>query len=64
MASMTAHPLFQRFWVILAAVAVLAFVGCATGAVDCSVGKPAGLAAALGAAALSFLDPVGERRVG
>jgi hypothetical protein len=56
------HPLMRRAWVLLFGVAVLAFAGCATGAVDCSVGKPVGLVAALGAAALSFLDPVGQRR--
>lgn len=64
MASMTSNPLVQRLWVLLAAVAVLAFAGCVTGAVDCAVGKPVGLAAALGAATFSFLDPVGGRRSG
>jgi hypothetical protein len=55
-------PLVRRLWVILLAVAVLAFAACATGAVDCAIGKPVGLAAAIGAAALSFLDPMRERQ--
>jgi hypothetical protein len=46
----------SRLWVALFAVALLAFAGCATGAVDCAIGKPLGLTAALGAAFVSMFD--------
>ena len=45
-----------RLWAGLFIVAVLAFAACATGALDCAIGKPVGLSAALGAAAVSFFD--------
>ncbi len=46
----------NRLWIALFGVAVLAFAGCAVGAVDCSVFKPLGLTAALGAAFVSLFD--------
>ncbi|MCK9485310.1 MAG: hypothetical protein M0R73_01210 [Dehalococcoidia bacterium] len=46
----------SRLWGALLVVAVLAFAACATGAVDCAVGKPVGLSAALGAALISLFD--------
>ena len=46
----------SRAWVILFGIALLAFAGCATGAIDCSIGKPVGLVAALGAAFVSLFD--------
>jgi len=46
----------NRLWIALFGVAVLAFAGCAVGAVDCAVFKPIGLMAALGAAFVSFFD--------
>ena len=46
----------SRVWVLLFGIALLAFVGCATGAIDCSIGKPVGLVAALGAAFVSLFD--------
>lgn len=45
-----------RVWVALVLVAVIAFAACAAGAVDCAIAKPAGLAAALGAAVASLFD--------
>lgn len=48
-------------WVMLCAVALLALAGCATGAVDCALGKPVGVAAALGAGVVSLFDPIGPR---
>lgn len=51
---MTINP--HRLWVALFGVALLAFAGCAVGAVDCAVFKPLGLTAALGAAAVSMFD--------
>jgi hypothetical protein len=55
-------PLVNRLWVLLFVGGMLAFAACATGAADCAIAKPAGLALVLGAAALSFLDPMGDRR--
>lgn len=58
---MTITP--SRLWVVLFGVAVLAFAGCAVGALDCTVFKPVGLASSLGAAVASFFDagtPAGE----
>ncbi len=46
----------NRLWIALFGVAVLAFAGCATGALDCGVFKPLGLTAALGAAFVSLFD--------
>ena len=46
----------NRLWIALFGVAVLAFAGCAVGAVDCAVFKPIGLSAALGAAFVSLFD--------
>lgn len=46
----------NRLWVALFGVALLAFAGCAVGAVDCAVFRPLGLTAALGAAFVSFFD--------
>ena len=46
----------NRIWIALFGVAVLAFAGCAVGAVDCAVFKPLGLSAALGAAFVSLFD--------
>ncbi|MCA9847700.1 MAG: hypothetical protein H6674_00490 [Dehalococcoidia bacterium] len=46
----------NRIWIALFGVALLSFAGCALGAVDCSVFKPLGLTAALGAAFVSFFD--------
>ncbi|MDA0302457.1 MAG: hypothetical protein DWG80_05970 [Chloroflexi bacterium] len=46
----------RRLWIALAGVALIAFAGCAAGALDCAVFKPLGLSAALGAAAISLLD--------
>ena len=46
----------RRVWLALCGVAVLAFAGCATGALDCAIFRPIGLGAALGAAAISLLD--------
>lgn len=46
----------NRIWMALFAVALLAFAGCAAGAVDCAIFKPVGLTAALGAAAVSLFD--------
>lgn len=46
----------SRLWGALFVVAVLAFAACATGAVDCAIGKPIGLSAALGAAFFSLFD--------
>ena len=53
----------QRLWAGLFMIALIAFAACATGAVDCAIGKPVGLSAALGAAFLSLFDtgtPEGE----
>ncbi len=46
----------RRVWVALLGLAMLAFAGCATGALDCAIFRPVGLVAALGAAAISMLD--------
>lgn len=46
----------KQLWVGLFLVAALAFAGCALGAVPCSVFKPLGLAAALGAGFVSLFD--------
>lgn len=54
----------NRLWGGLFIVAVLAFAACATGAVDCAIGKPIGLSAALGAAFLSLFDTGGARDEG
>jgi len=48
-------------WVLLLAVALLALAGCATGAVDCAIGKPVGVVAALGAGVASLFDPIRPR---
>lgn len=56
----------NRIWIALFGVALLSFAGCAVGAVDCTVFKPLGLSAALGAAAVSLFDngaPRQEARV-
>ena len=45
-----------RLWIALFGVALIAFAGCASGALDCAVFKPIGLAAALGAAGISLFD--------
>jgi hypothetical protein len=52
----------NRVWIALFGVAVLAFAGCAVGAVDCAVFKPIGLSAALGAAFVSLFDNGAARR--
>ena len=52
----------RRLWIALVGVALLAFAGCASGALDCAVFKPVGLTAALGAAAISLLDTERPRR--
>lgn len=49
-------PLSQRTWLIPAAIAVLALGACATGLVPCTVAKPIGLLAALGAALLIAVE--------
>ncbi len=46
----------NRIWIALFGIALLSFAGCALGAVDCSIFKPIGLSAALGAAVVSFFD--------
>lgn len=50
-------PLLPRLWILLAAVAVLAFAMCATGALGCALTRPAGLAFALLAALASLIEP-------
>jgi hypothetical protein len=52
----------RRLWVGLFALALLAFAGCAVGAVPCSTFKPLGLGLALAAAVASVFD--GGRRAG
>ncbi len=54
----------NRLWVGLFLVAALAFAACATGAMDCAVGKPIGLSAALGAAFVSLFDTGAPRNEG
>lgn len=49
-------PLSQRTWLIPAAIAVFALGACATGFAPCTIAKPIGLLAALGAALLIAVE--------
>lgn len=49
-------PLSQRTWLIPAAIAVFALGACATGLAPCTIAKPIGLLAALGAALLIAVE--------